>query len=399
MTSSERRLILNLATIMALRMIGLFIMLPVFSLYAIQLQGGTPLLVGFAMGSYGLTQAFFQIPFGALSDRLGRKSILAVGLLFFILGSLLATFAHHIYLMIIARALQGTGAIGGVALAAIADATSEKVRTKAMAIAGITIGVSFTVAILLGPLLAQWLTLSHFFGLATCLGMIALLILSRLTLPPGTPAPHPSSLSFWYILRNPYLMKLNMGIFFLHAIFTAIFVILPISFYDLLGLQAKDQWIIYLPTLLIGFIVSFICIISAEKKQKVNAYFKGALAILIIAYFFLWATSLNIYFAVIGLSLFFSSFSLLEAFLPSMISKAAPASSKGTALGIYSSSQFLGIFVGGASSGLLYGQFGFSGVYSLCLTLTFFWLIMVSVSKHSEQTASGLTKQQFSSFV
>lgn len=379
MTPIERQAVWSLSSIMSLRMIGLFMVLPVFTLYASQLKGATPALVGLAMGVYGLSQAVFQIPFGALSDRFGRKPIICIGLLIFILGSFLAGIANSITLMMIGRALQGIGAVGSTILAFMADLTREDQRTKAMAIAGMSIGLSFSIAMFIGPVLTKWMPVNNLFFLAMGFGFVAMLILY---IAPNSSShqwhrdAEPELKSFIKLLGSAELAKLNSGIFILHATFTAMFIVIPISLHQFGGLTADRQWIIYLPTLLIAFTFSLICIGIAERKQQIKPFFLGGISTLGIASVLLWLAPANLFSIAIGLCLFFAGFSLLEAFLPSLISRTAPAARKGSALGIYSCSQFLGIFVGGALGGWLYGLFGFSGVYLFCIVLVFFWLFL-----------------------
>ena len=380
MNSIEQKAVIGLSSILSLRMIGLFMVLPIFTLYAQTLSGATPLLIGLAVGIYGLAQAIFQIPLGALSDHIGRKPIILMGLIIFILGSLVCAFSHSIFLMILGRLLQGVGAIGSTILAFIADFTREEQRTKSMAIAGITIGFSFSIAMFLGPVLTQWMPVNQLFLIASVLGISAMILLYTVV---PTPTIHhwqrdtePELKSFLKMLIRPELAKLNSGILILHALFTASFVIIPLSLLHFGDLPASRQWHLYLPTLLAGFFICLLAIGLAERKRQIKPYFLGAILTLAIAELCLWASSLNEAFAIAGLCLFFGAFSLLEAFLPSLISRTAPAGNKGTALGIYSSSQFLGIFVGGVLGGWLYSRFSFSGVYLFCITLALFWFIL-----------------------
>lgn len=380
MTSLEQRAIVSLSSIMGLRMIGLFMVLPVFSLYANQLPGATPTLIGLSMGIYGLSQALFQIPFGTLSDRYGRKPVIIIGLIIFAIGSLIAGLAHSISLMIIGRALQGIGAVGSTILALMADLTRENQRTKAMAIAGISIGFSFSIAMFIGPVLTQWMPVNGLFFIAMTLGLAGIIVL--VTCVPTPRAIHwhrdtePELKSFLKLLVNPELAKLNSGIFILHAIFTASFVVIPISLKQFMGFAASSQWEIYLPTLLAAFIISLFCIGMAERKQQLKPYFIGGIATLALAELLLWIAPTSLLLTIIGICLFFAGFSLLESFLPSLISRTAPAARKGSALGIYSCSQFLGIFVGGVLGGWIYGKSGFSGVYILCVILALIWLTL-----------------------
>jgi MFS family permease len=385
----ERKAAISLATIMSLRMLALFMVLPAFSLYAHNLIGATPLLIGLAMGIYGLTQGIFQIPFGMLSDHFGRKKIITLGFIIFAIGSLIAATSHTIWGMIIGRSLQGTGAVGSTIIALLADLTRENQRTKAMAITGATIGFSFSIAMILGPLLTAWISIPGIFWLAVILSSLAIILLF-------TWVPHPTA-NLWHadaepepkqlihILLEPALARLNGGIFLLHAIFTASFVILPISLQNLAGLHGNEQWLLYLPTLLLAFILSIPCIIIAEKKHSLKTFFLAAIVILGIAELLLWFFAHSLLISALSLLLFFTAFSILEAFLPSLVSKTAPPQRKGTALGIYSCSQFLGIFIGGTLGGWLYGAFGLTDVYLFCVILTGLWFAI----------AFGMKKPQY----
>lgn len=375
MTHTERRAAASLATVMSLRMLGLFMILPIFTLYANQLQDATPALIGIALGIYGLTQGIFQIPFGFLSDRFGRRKLIVLGLLIFILGSVIAALSDTITGMIIGRALQGTGAVGSTIIAMIADLTREEQRTKAMAIAGMTIGMSFALAMVLGPLFANWINL---FWLAALFGAIAIVLLFVWVPTPVHSSWHsdaePELTQFSSLLREPELLRLNAGIFILHAVLTASFVILPLSLQNLAGLASHQQWKLYLPTLIVAFAASIPFIVIAEKKRCLKLFFLGAIATLGIAELLLWFFAHSLLLSALSLLLFFTAFSLLEAFLPSLVSRTAPKTRKGTALGIYSCAQFLGIFVGGSLGGWLYGALGLTHVYLFCVVLTILWL-------------------------
>lgn len=375
MNDIERRSVLSISIVMALRMLGLFMVLPLFSLYASQLPGATPSLIGLSMGIYGLTQAVLQIPFGALSDTLGRKKIIAMGLLIFIAGSIVAALSHTIWGLFIGRALQGAGAVGGTLMALIADLTRETQRTKAMAMAGMTIGFSFMLSIMLGPLTASWIQINGIFWLAALFGFIGLWLLFAIVPTPDHIVktdiePH----NFFSLLEHPALMQLNLGIFLLHAIFTASFVIIPISFKTLLHIEANQQWYLYLPILILAFIFVVPCLLIAEKHHRVKFFFIGGILFLMSAEFLFWIFPSNLLLSIFSLLLFFIAFSLLEAFLPSLVSRTAPTNRKGTALGIYSFSQFFGIFVGGACGGWLYGKFGLTQVSLFCAALAIIWL-------------------------
>lgn len=386
MTPLERRASTSLAVIMSLRMLGLFMILPVFSLYAHGLRDATPFLIGVAMGVYGLTQGIFQIPFGMLSDLFGRRLLITIGLLIFALGSIVCAETHTISGMILGRALQGTGAVGSTIIAMIADLTREDHRTKAMAIAGMSIGMSFALAMVVGPLAASWINI---FWLAAFFSLAAIFLLFTWAPAPTKTVWHddtePEPSQFSALLKNRELMRLNSGIFILHAVLTASFVILPLSLQNLAGLPAKQQWMLYLPVLVLAFLSSIPFIIVAEKKRLLKPFFLGAIAVLGIGELLLWFFAHHLLLSAISLLLFFAAFSLLEAFLPSLVSRTAPAHRKGTALGIYSCSQFLGIFMGGTVGGWLYGAFGITDVYLFCVVLTGVWLAI----------AFGMKKPQY----
>ena len=384
MTPVERRAVISLSSIMSLRMLGLFAVLPVFSLYAQELVGASSTTIGFALGVYGLAQALFQIPFGVLSDRFGRKPIIFAGLVVFILGSILSGIAHSIVLMTIGRALQGMGAIGSTLMACMADFTREEQRTKAMAVAGITIGFSFSLAMFLGPLLIKWTSIPHLFFLAALLGVISIFILFVLVPTSQVVScrnEKQASLSLFHLFISPELFRLNIGIFLLHAIFTASFLVFPMSLRQHINLEANQQWMVYLPSLLMAFILTLVGIGMAEKKQRLKTYFLSGISALILGECMLWLMPQYFISTVIGMSCFLTGFSLLEAFLPSLISRTAPVAHKGSALGIYSCLQFSGIFVGGALGGYLLGRVGYSGVYFFCISLALLWLSLAGFMK------------------
>lgn len=377
MTRLELRATLSIASLFALRLLGLFMVLPLLSLYAYDLPDATPHLIGIAVGCYGLTQAMFQIPLGALSDRFHRKFIIAVGLIIFIIGSFIAAHATSIWILILGRALQGVGAVGSSTIALITDYTRESQRIKAMAVLGISIGMSFIVALMLGPILNHWLKVPQLFELAAFLGILCLLILYKLPASQNQqPLPEASlAQQLVNILRNKDLMILNLGIFILHAIFTSSFVVLPIILNSHFAMPASQQWHVYMPSLIIGclFILPLLRR-SADEKQNQQIYYL-MLTILLFSLLWLWKINLAQVDIIIGLSLFFAAFNFLEANLPAQISKLASADSKGTTMGVYSCSQFLGIFVGGILGGWIYGRFNPSMVFFFCAMLAFIWVL------------------------
>ena len=380
--ADERRSALSLASIYSFRMLGLFMILPVFSLYAHGLKGVTPTMIGLALGIYGLTQAIFQIPFGMLSDRIGRKPIITIGLLIFVVGSIVAAVATHANNMvgiIIGRALQGGGAVGSAVLALAADLTREEHRLKVMATIGMTIGVSFAVAMIGGPLISNWVGLSGIFWLTAVLGLIGIVVLHV-----WVPTPKHSRLhrdaeavpaQFKEVLADTQLLRLDLGIFTMHLVLTALFVALPVALRDVAGLPEDHHWYVYLPVMALGFFSMVPFLIIAEKKRRMKQIFAGAIAVLALANLGLYEFHHSLTAIVFTLWLFFAAFNLLEASLPSLVSKMAPAQSKGTAMGVYSSSQFLGIFVGGWAGGWMFQHHGFSGVFLFCAGMAGLWLL------------------------
>jgi predicted MFS family arabinose efflux permease len=378
MNPLERRAVASLAAVMSLRLIGLFMILPVFTLYAQHLAYATPFLIGLSVGIYGLTQGLFQLPFGALSDRWGRKPIIALGLIIFASGSLIAALSHSIYFILLGRALQGAGAIGSTVTAMLADLTRETQRTKAMAINGMCIGTSFSLAMILGPLFASKVDIAGLFWLALVFSFLALIILWRLAPTPTHTYYHADTESdpkyFSKLLKNPQLLRLNFSICALHAIFTASFVVIPIALHTYAGLTIDRQWLFYIPTLVLAFIFSLVCIGIAESKRLVKPFLLGGVVLLLAAELALYFGTGQFYLSAVALFLFFTAFTLLEAFLPSWVSRIAPKNRKGTALGLFSCAQFLGIFIGGSAGGWLYGAFGLTTVYLFCALISLIWL-------------------------
>ncbi len=356
----EKRAVSTLSLLYALRMLGLFLVLPVMSLYGAQYQASTPVLIGIAMGMYGATQAVLQMPLGVLSDRIGRRSVIIGGLLAFIVGSVVAALSTSVYGLIIGRGLQGAGAISGTLMAMVSDLTSEQHRTKAMATIGASIGVSFAVSMLLGPVLAQAGGLSGLFWVTAALGVGGLaLVFFVLPEPPAETlhSPHRDTLPvpslLWRVLCDPQLLRLNSGIFCLHMALMASFVVVPHLLENQLGLDRSHHWEVYLPVLGGSFVAMIPLMVIAEKKRLVKEVFVLAVSVLVFALLFLGVVYRFNSGLLVGLFLFFFAFNLLEAQLPSLISKQAFAGGKGTAMGVYSTSQFLGTFVGGALGGVM----------------------------------------------
>jgi MFS family permease len=380
LTQNEKKTTFSLASIYAFRMLGLFMILPVFSLYIDHFKGATPALMGLALGVYGLTQGVLQIPFGLCSDRIGRKPVIIFGLILFIIGSIVAAQAHNIHVLIWGRAIQGAGAIGSTLTALLADNTQEENRLKAMSILGMTIGLSFILALIIGPILNAWVGLPGIFWVTALLALIGIMVLIGFV-------PTPSRLfiqrdneavlsQFKTILLTPELLRLDFGIFCLHAILTALFVAVPLLMVDHLSLAPNHQWMIYLPVLLISFALMLPFIIVAEKKRLMKPIFVGAILVLTIAEILLGVFHHSLIVMSLILILFFAAFTFLESSLPSLVAKIAPAGYKGTAMGIYSSAQFLGILAGGATSGWIFGHYGLGSIFILCAGLGGLWFIV-----------------------
>lgn len=370
-----------IAAIYSFRMLGLFMLIPVFSVCAAHLTDSTPALIGIALGGYGLSQGLLQIPFGFLSDRYGRKPILTIGLLLFVIGSLLGAYTDSIYGMIIARIIQGTGAIGSVLMALLADLTPDEQRTKAMAVIGVTIGISFSLAMVISPAITHHFGLSGIFYLTAVLAIAGLLLLHAVIPTPKKEPFHMDNevnpTQFKHVLKNPHLQRLNAGIFFLHLMLTSTFFAIPLILQRQVKLgHLTQQWHFYLPLMLGAFIAMLPFIILAEKKQKIKPVFLISVAIMSVSQFML-AFAYQNWFAICGLMFtYFVAFNILEASLPSLVSRQASADSKGSAMGIYSSSQFLGIFAGGALSGMIYQFAGNQGIFIVNALIALFWFFI-----------------------
>jgi len=381
MSALEVRASMSLASIYGLRMLGMFLILPIFSIYAETLPGGeNHLLIGLALGTYGLTQAMFQLPFGMASDRFGRKRMIYIGLVLLVIGSLIAAFATDLTTVIIGRAIQGAGAVSAVVTALVADLTREEHRTKAMAMIGGTIGITFAVSLVLGPALNQWIGIPGIFLLTGVLAVLAILDVKYLVPDPVVSRFHsdaeaaPNKLKD--VMKDMQLMRLNFGIFALHAAQMAMFVVVPFAIKQTSGMSENDHWLIYLPIMVLSFALMVPAIIYGEKKAKLKQVFVGAIAIMLAAQM-LFAGSIDAFWGIIiSLSVYFIAFNILEATLPSIISKLAPAASKGTAIGVYNTAQSLGIFVGGVLGGYLSHYHGFASVFVFCSVLMAMWLLV-----------------------
>lgn len=377
----ERRAAWSLALIYIVRMLGLFIVLPVFSLFGDHYEHSTPFLMGLAIGSYGLLQACFQVPFGMLSDRIGRKKVITFGLVLLAIGSIIAATSDSIYGVIFGRSLQGAGAISATLMALAADLTREEQRTKVMASLGASIGFAFVLALILGPLLIGWFSIDGLFWLTATTAVVGIVLLHAIV--PNPDRCHYSADTganigtMKKLLKNPQLLRLDGSIFILHLLITAIFFVVPLELRNA-GLSVDRQWIIYLPAVILSIGVMVPLIIHGEKRamRGVLLFCVGGMGVtqLIFAGPGLLSLQSSVVVLFVGVSVFFSFLNTLEALLPSLVSRLAPAAAKGSAMGLYSSSQFLGAFAGGAGAGWLYGWVGATGLYLVMGALSVIWL-------------------------
>lgn len=389
-TPQERTAVFSLACILAFRMIGLFVIIPIFSPYLQGLENSTPLLIGLTMGIYGLTQAIFQIPFGILSDYIGRKEVITLGLIIFLLGCCIAGYSDNIWWTMLGRALQGAGAISGTTIALISDLTSEQSRTKAMAIIGVSIGAAFMLAFMLGPMLNSFLSVNNIFYLIGCLVLPILIILwfitpnvnkyTKQTVQTVTPAIEPGSgsVSILQLLNNKNIFKQlkvhNFGIFTLHGILMANFVALPILFKNF-DLTNQRQAITYILVFFLSVLFMVPLLIISEKNQQQKNIMRFSVLLLVLSQVIFWFLNAKFWGIIVGLILFFTGFNILEASLPSIISKLAPKNSKGAAMGVYSTAQFLGPMLGGVLAGVIFKHYGLAYIFILGLLWSGLWLL------------------------
>jgi MFS family permease len=383
MSPAEIRAGLSLGSLFALRMLGLFLILPVFAVHAPKLAGGDDLtLVGLALGAYGLTQAFLQIPYGLAADRYGRKRVIVFGLVLFAAGSFVAATATDIYVTILGRAIQGAGAIAAAVMALAADLTREEHRTKTMAIIGASIGLMFALSLVAAPALYRAIDMAGIFALTGALALVGIWVtLQVVPHEPATHAPAGADLApatVGGVLRNAQLARLNFGIFALHVAQMAMFVVIPPLLVDRGGLAVTDHWKVYLPVVAASFVLMIPPLLAAERHGRSRRLFLGSIAVVGLAQVWLtgWATGLgNI---ALGLLAFFVGFNLLEAAIPSLVTRVAPARARATALGVYNTTQALGLFVGGVLGGVVAKHFGASGVFALSAGLMALWAVIAA---------------------
>ncbi len=381
MTRTELRSTISLASIYGLRMLGMFLILPIFAVYAETLKGGSNhTLIGLALGAYGLTQVLLQLPFGIASDKFGRKKLIYIGLILFIIGSVVAAMATDIYMVIFGRAIQGAGAVSAVITALVADLTREEHRTKAMAMIGGTIGVTFALSLVAGPLLNQWIGVSGIFWMTAVLSFLAILVVKYYVPDPVASHFHsdaqtaPSKMKA--VLKDRQLLRLNFGTFSLHAAQMAMFIVVPFALTETSGMNVNSHWQIYLPVLVASFVLMLPAIIIGEKRAKLKLVFIGAVALMLVAQL-MFANAIHHFWGiVVSLLIYFTAFNILEASLPSLISKMAPAASKGTAMGIHSTAQSFGVFLGAVVGGYLSHRFDYSAVFIFCSILIGIWLLL-----------------------
>ncbi|MDD9340099.1 MAG: MFS transporter [Providencia heimbachae] len=392
MTLLELKATWGLGSVFSLRMLGMFMVLPILTSYGMHLQGASEFLVGVAIGIYGLSQAVFQVPFGLMSDKIGRKPLIVFGLIIFIIGSIVAALSDSIWGIIIGRALQGAGAISAAVMALLSDLTREQNRTKAMAFLGISFGLTFAIALVLGPIVTHFVGLSGLFWGITLLAVGAIIVTLFVVPNSNNHVMNRESAfvkaNFKAVLMHPQLLKLNIGILCLHSLLMSSFVALPLIMTDA-GYLAKDHWKAYLVTMLIAFVTVLPFIIYAEKYRKMKQVFLFCIVVLALAEITLWLSGSQLWVIFLGLQLFFIAFNIMEAILPSLISKEAPAGYKGTAMGVYSTSQFIGVAIGGILGGWLYDFEGASTVFISGLVLTIIWF-MVSLTMNQPPYVSSI---------
>jgi MFS family permease len=374
----ERRSITALASVYGLRMFGLFLILPVLAIYAEQLKA-SPMLMGIALGVYGITQAIFQIPFGIMSDKFGRKPVILFGLGVFIFGSLVAAYSTSIEGVILGRALQGAGAIASAVLALTSDLTRENQRTKAMAIIGMTIGFAFLLALIASPWLEFFIGVQGLFIMTAILAVGSMLLIIKVVPTPVQTRNlevRAVPRKMLELLSNPQLIRLDFGIFILHFVLTAMFVVVPIIMLERLGLETRDHWQVYIPALLGSIVFMVPMIILSGRKNLLVKVFLAAIGILFVAQLLLIRSPSTVIALTLSMFFFFWGFNLLEAMLPSMVSRLAPAACKGSAMGVYNTFQFLGVFFGGFVGGVIYGNIGVSAVFVVCALMLLIWLYL-----------------------
>jgi len=380
MNKQERIFALKISSIMAARMFGLFMIFPVFSVYANQYEGTTEYLIGLAIGIYGLTQAVLQIPFGYMSDRYGRKPLLIIGLIIFFIGSVIAAQSDNIINVVIGRSLQGAGAISAVLMALLADYVRKEQRSKANAFVGMQIGIAFMLSLLIGPIITVNFGMSGLFWAIAALSIVALLVVA--TLPHAKPTEQ-YSLSIANIKQvlTGNLIKLDFSVFTLHMVLTCAFIAMPLLLVNNNIIDLEDNWQIYLPVMVLSFIGMLPMIILAEKFKKNKSMMILAISIIAVSQILFYNLSLDYTTFFILITIFFIGFNALEAMLPSQIARTAISSKRGLAMGMYSTSQFLGAFVGGVFGGWIYATQGLNSVFLFTTFMIIIWALIMLTFK------------------
>ncbi len=397
MTPTELRATLSLASLYALRMLGLFLILPVFAVHARQLPGGASALqIGLVLGAYSLTQGLLQLPFGMASDRFGRKPVILVGLILFAAGSLVAALATDLNATIIGRALQGTGAISAAVTACIADHTRDSQRTKAMALVGASIGLTFAVSLVAGPFLYELIGMSGIFHLTGILALLGMAVVWW-AVPPSESKPKdthregiaPTRTTLRAVLRDSELMRLNLGIFCLHLVQMAMFVVLPAWLVERVDMPLADHWKIYLPVVLASFALMTPTLNWGERSGRVRGVFLVCVAAVLVVQIGYASQPAGLWLFSALLLVFFVAFNVLESLVPSMVSRLAPADARGTALGVYNTTQALGLFAGGALGGWASSQFGAASVFVMCAGFMLVWFFVAAGARRWPAATAG----------
>ena len=372
LSKDEWRISGVLSGVYALRMLGLFLVLPVLSLYAAELAGSKQSMwIGWAMGAYGLTQACLQLPFGMVSDKWGRKKTIYIGMTMFIVGSFIAAVAPSIEWLVFARALQGAGAISAVITALMSDLIRESVRTRAMSMVGMSIGLTFALSLVAAPLLVSVIGMPGLFVLTGVSMLLAMFAVYKYV-PDPEKNISTNRMPALKIALQAQLWRLNYGIFALHAAQMALFISLPFLFLQM-GIAQDMQWKVYAPMVLFGMVLMVPVIIFGEKKHKLKQTLLFAIAMMVVAQTILAVKHDMVLAMTVALVIYAIAFNVLEAILPSMVAKFAPAEQRGAAMGFYSTAQSIGLFVGGVAGGGLFSKFGFVGVFVFATVLMLVW--------------------------
>lgn len=393
MNAMEKRTGIMLSGVYALRMLGIFLLLPVFTLYASDLPGGNnAVAVGLAFGIYGLTQAIFQLPIGMASDKFGRKKVIYCGLLIFAAGSFLSAWADTVFWLTIARALQGAGAVSAAVIALLADLTREEVRTRAMAMIGLSIGLTFSVSLILGPLLDEWIGVRGIFVLTGILILLAIVFIHFMLPNPQQLRTHEDAGVRLQLLpkaiKNSELWRLNFGIFALHCAQMALFVSLPFVLEHNLHFDSQQHWQFYLPLTLLGIVLMVPAVIVAEKKHRLKPVLLISIMVMALAQGIFALSVESVWGIVVALGLYFVGLNVLEAILPSWVSKVSPAQVKGTAMGIYNTMMSLGIFSGSLIGGWILHRYGAEYVFYFCSILMLLWALLAWFAKQPRAVRS-----------